>query len=147
MPFCSYDDIVPAMISEQEMIELTDDRQLGVVDQAIFEQKRDAADALILGYTSGKYPDGFGATNPAILRELSKDMTIYRIRKRRPNTVSEQMDRDEAARIKLLESIQKGYINLGVSVATPTDTTTSGTYRTNKTASDRLFPKSKLDLW
>ncbi len=145
MPFCEYTDIVPSMISELEMVQLTDDKELGVVDMAVFTQKRDSVDALIQGFTRGKYPDGF-TTTPPILFELAKEMTLYRIRKRRPNTVTEQMEKDELGRIEQLKLIQKGLINLGVAQTTM-QAAASGSFKTNKTSADRMFPKSELDKY
>lgn len=145
MPFIEYADVVPSMISEQQMIELTDDKQLGVVDMTVFTEIRDDAQALIEGYTRGKYPDGFSET-PRVIKKLAKELTLYECRKRRPNTVSEQMEKDQAGRIKLLEAIQKGTVNLGVE-QTAEEVAATGSFKTNKTSSDRMFPKSELDKY
>ena len=146
MPFIEYADVVPSMISEQQMIELTDDKQLNVVDMNIFTDIRDDVQALIEGFTRIRYPDGF-ATTPRILVKLAKDITLYECRKRRPHIVSEQMEKDQAARIKLLVSIGNGTLSLGAEQAAEEAAAISGSFKTNKTSEDRMFPKSELDKY
>jgi phage gp36-like protein len=145
MPFCEYADIVPSMISEQQMIELTDDQQLNVVDMTVFTDARDDVDALIEGYTRGKYPDGF-TTTPKIIFKLAKEMTLYEIQKRRPHIITKEMREDADKRVLLLKDIQKGSVNLGVE-QTVEEVAASGSYKTNKTAEDRMFPKAELDKY
>ncbi len=134
------------MISEEQMIQLTDDRQLNVVDMIIFNDIRDDVQALVEGFTRIRYPDGF-TTTPRILIKLAKEITVYECRKRRPHIVTEQMEKDQAARLKLLDSISKGTLSLGEAQAAEEAAATAGSFKTNKTSEDRMFTKSELDKY
>jgi phage gp36-like protein len=133
-------------ISEEELIQLTDDAELGAIDTAVYEAARDAADSLIDGYLKGGGYDVPLAPVPTIIKSISKDITIYSLTKRRLRTsIPDSVENTYKAQIKLLESIQAGKVSIGVDRATSASGTGSGSYKTNKTAADRTFSKDVLD--
>lgn len=142
MAYSTLDDL-KEIISEETIIELTDDQGLGVVDQAKVTKAITDADEEIDGYLRGRYELPFG-TVPAIVNGLSANLTIFNLYCRRPEIELPQtlkMRYDNT--IRTLERIQKGVISLGVTTGeSPAE---AGEYVTNKAATDRTFSKSVLD--
>jgi phage gp36-like protein len=145
--YCFPEDI-QKQISQDTMIQLTDDDQVGEIDSIIVEEAIIYSETLIDGYLRGRYTlPVINITNPVppdILKILAVDLSIYRLYSRRfqtdtPDSISEKYKNS----IKILEQIQKGIISLGVETAGTAPEL--GEYRTNKTFKDREFSKAKLN--
>lgn len=149
MPYSTLDDLRKDL-SEEELIQLTDDAGLGAIDEAIYAEQRDDADAEIDGYlTGGGYTVPLLPV-PRLIVSISKVITSYRLHKRRLKlNMPQSLVDDYKAQVRLLEAIQAGKVAIG-ETKTGTDNGTitgSGNYRTNKTAADRKFPDKELDKY
>ena len=128
-------------IPEKQLIQLTDDKKLGVVDQTIVAAAQLTANGLVNGYCGGKYSVPF-ATVPAIIPGLEADIAAYLLYKRKTDEVptSKRTDYDDA--IASLKEISKGILSLGVDP--PPAAPTTGGAESNKTTNDRIFTRDKL---
>ena len=138
-------DTLKTKISEKQLIQLTDDAQLGTIDTTVFDQENANVRNLIDGYLRGRYPLPL-VTVPGELVDLSDRilvcaLTKLRFRNDTPDSITSEMK----ACIDQLKDIQKGVFILDIN--TTTDTPAAGGYATNKTADDRMFPKSELDKY
>jgi phage gp36-like protein len=137
-------DDIKKLLPEEVLVQLTDDENLGTVNQARVDEAIDQADAEIDSYCGGRYSVPFpaGAGCPDVAKKLSVDIAIYNLYSR---TVMEMPAiRAERYRnaIRQLEAISKGVISLGVNPApsAPTDSTAE----TNKPTDTNVFTREKL---
>lgn len=105
-----------------------------------FNQAASDAQSEIDPYLRGRYTLPF-ATVPNLIISLSDDITKYNIYKRR-NALTEDITNIYKASIKSLEKIEAGKMDLGVANEPQS---LSNEIKTNKTANDRIFPKSMWD--
>lgn len=141
MPYCVLNDIVNA-IPEENLIQLTDDAGLGVIDNVKINDAISYAGQLIDGYLRGRYPVPLSPV-PELIKRLAVDLAVFYLYSRRfelemPETMIER--RREC--IKLLEHIQQGKVLLGVE--TP-NSPGQGYYKTSKEPSDRVFSQDVLN--
>lgn len=141
MPYCTLEDIKKA-IPEANIIQLTDDEGLGVVNQERVDEAIAYAEELIDGYLRGRYTVPLSPV-PELIKRLSVDMAVFHLYSRRFELVMpESMLQRRKEIIRLLEHIQKGNVSLGIESL---DTGPGqGYYKTNKTAEDRMFSKNCL---
>jgi phage gp36-like protein len=133
-------DDIKKLIPEEVVIQLTDDENLGVVNQTRIDEAIASADGEINGYCGARYTVPF-STVPDIIRKMSVDIAIYNLYSRRLEEIPEtRADRYKNA-IRQLEGIAKGVISIGESIAPPAET---GGAECNKTESDRIFTRDKL---
>lgn len=143
MPYCTLTDIKSA-IPEQNLIQLTDDEGAGEVNQERVNDAIDYADQLIDGYLRGRYTLPLDPV-PGLLKKLAVDLAVFFIYSRKLELeMPEGMENRYKNSTKVLEMIQKGTVSLGTEEGS---TTEPGEYKTNKTASDRMFPKDKLETY
>lgn len=127
-------------------MQLTDDDNTGVVNDAVVSGIISDADELIDGHLMGRYALPLTII-PGIVRSLSLDISAYNLYGRRaefeiPKSVSDKY----SAALKVLASIQKGDIKLGVAgVATPApEATGDGMQATEPT---RVFTEDLLGYY
>ncbi len=144
MPYSTLEDLL-AELSEDELIQLTDDAGLQAVDTGIFEAQRDAADAEIDGYLTGGGYDLPLLPVPLLIRKISRAITSYNLHRRRLKlSLPESLTVDYRNQVRLLEAIQAGKVSIGVTPSQEAAGTGAGKYRTNKTAADREFGKDRM---
>jgi phage gp36-like protein len=145
--YCLIEDI-QKQLSQDTLIQLTDDNQTGKIDSVIAEEAILYSESLINGYLRGRYTlplISITSPNPPdVLKILAVDLSIYRLYSRRfqadiPGSISEKYKNS----IKILEQIQRGIISLGVETAGTAPEL--GEYRTNKSFQDRTFSKQVLN--
>ena len=131
---------IKKLIPEGSIIQLTDDENLGAVNQARVDEAIAQADAEIDSYCGSKYTVPF-TTVPDIVKKISVDIAIYNLYSRRVEEIPEtRADRYKNA-IRQLEGIAKGLISIGESITPPAET---GGPEANKTDDDRTFTKDNL---
>lgn len=141
MPYCNQTDI-EALVPQTRLIELTNDDPEGTsVDTDILEAVQSGADGIIDGYLASRYEVPL-STVPVMIRELSKDITAYKLYQRRTLEIPETISALYKNAIKLLQDISTGVVSLGVSSVPD-----NSKIRVNKTSDDRLFNKSTLDQY
>jgi phage gp36-like protein len=146
MPYSQDTDLTNDIISEKELIELTDDEKLGQVNTARTAQARKKIDDLIdASLRAGGYTLPL-ATTPAIVNSISIDGTIYFLweRKKKQNMPDGMKDRKKAIDALLVKiEVKPNFLGVTDTSAPPTD----GHYKTNKTSEDRVFTKDMLDTY
>ncbi len=145
MTYCTLTDI-RGMAPESDLVELTDDSDAGVIDQAKIDAAIGYADELINGYLRGKYDLPMSPV-PPLLKNLAADIALYRLYKNRSKlAVPEAIKDGHANAIKLLGAIQAGTIALGVGgtgTASAGDIPSSGGAVSTPT-SGRVFSRDNL---
>lgn len=111
MAYCALADILD-QVDEQQLIQLTDDEDAGVVSEARVAKAIADADGEIDGYLGTKYTLPL-APVPAIIRKCSVDIAIYNLFSRRGGSTETRSERYKAA-ARFLEQVAKGSISLGV---------------------------------
>jgi len=102
-----------------------------------------AADDEIDSYLRGRY-DLPLASVPGRIKQISKDIAIYNLYKRRQrDSMPDSIVSIYKERLKELEKIRSGKIDLGIESTEVKSS--SGIFRTNKKSTDKMFPTSTLD--
>lgn len=127
-------------LSEAQLIQLTDDAGLGLVDQPTIDKAIADADAEIDSYLGGRYTVPLSPV-PALVNRLSADLAIYHLYSRRMS-VPEQREKRYEASVDLLKMLSKGTATLGE--ATPQRASDQiGGAKTNSDPADRKFTTGK----
>ncbi|MDQ7799559.1 MAG: DUF1320 domain-containing protein [Candidatus Edwardsbacteria bacterium] len=143
MAYCTLDDI-KKVAPETDLIQLTDDDNLGIIKTTITDAAIEDADDFIDTYLRGRYTLPLSET-PKIIAKLSVDLALYYIYERRFKTkMPEGIIGSYNNAIKLLGQIQQGRISLGVDSGTSTG---SGEFQTNKTSDSRVFNSDVMDQY
>ena len=147
MTYCTLNDI-KQLISEAELIQLTDDNDTGTINESIVNSAISYAETTINGYISSRYTLPLSEI-PELIKTFAVDLSIYRLHSRRfISDMPESLEIRYKNIIKELEKIQKGTINLNINEPDNTaKISDNDEFFCNKTSTDRLFPKSLLDKY
>ena len=115
MPYSTIDDI-RASLPEDELLRLTDDEGLGVVDAARVGEAITRAEADIDAYCGGRYRVPVSPV-PGLLKKLSVDIAIYDLYTRTVVDVPGARAERYRNAMRQLEGISKGLVSLGAPVA------------------------------
>lgn len=141
MAYCTKSDILN-QVEEEILIALTDDGELGSVDDDVVVRAIADADSTIDAYCQGRYTVPLSSA-PAKIRQISVDISIYNLFSRRDDTAPEtRKDRHKEA-LRFLEKVAEGKIELGS--ATPAPSTTGNTVEIE--SSDRVFSRDKMSAF
>lgn len=135
--YCTPQDIITA-ITEEKVIQLTDDDNVGVVNDVHVTQAITTADAEINGYCAVKYSVPF-VTVPPIINGLSIEIAVYYLHKRR--TVPEKIEKAYDKAVARLKDISRGLLSLGID---PPPAASAGGAESNKTVNDRIFTRDTM---
>ena len=139
MPYSDINDLKDRT-DEADIISLTDDGDLGVVDTDITDAAIAWADAKINAYLGKRYGVPLDPV-PEIVNGLSVDIAVYRLYQRRGRT-SDAVRNDYLDAMKFLRDIADGKAELdGIVEATPENTPDTVTI----TTSPRIFSRSKME--
>jgi len=137
--YCTLADIT-STITLDDVLQLTDDNDTGSVDTAKVDEAIAKADGLISAFIGGVTLD----TVPELIRQISVELSIYNLYKRRfAANMPESIERGYTHAMDLLKQIQSGKLSIGVEATE--QTAPDRHYKTNKTSSDRMFSRSRLD--
>lgn len=142
MAYCTAADIEA---SEQDLIELTDDGGLGVIDQGVIDRAIATAGELIDGYLRGRYTLPLDPV-PGLLIVLAADIVLYRLYGRRSRlAISESLTDKYKNALKVLENIQKGIVSLGAGLSgQPSQDLPSVSGTAQTISSERVFTRETL---
>jgi phage gp36-like protein len=129
---------IKKLLPEESVIQLTDDENLGVVNQTRLDESIAQADAEIDSYCGSRYTVPF-AVVPDIVKKLSVDIAIYNLYSRRVEEIPETRASRYRNAIRQLEGIAKGIISIG-----ETAIAEEGGPESNKTDDDRIFTRDTL---
>jgi phage gp36-like protein len=138
MAYCTQTDILQ-QIDNDILQSLTDDHNLGQVDDDMVDRAIADADANIDAYCQGRYTVPLDPV-PDKIRQISVDIAIYNLYSRRDDTCPEtRKDRYREA-IRFLEKVAAGNIALGS--ATPAAVNTGNSVEIDYNA--RIFTRAKM---
>ena len=126
-------------ITEDQLVGLTDDSDLGSVDDAIVTEMIARADEVIDGYCAKRYTVPFGTT-PGIIKTISIDIAVYNLYSRRSHVMTEDRKNRYENSMKLLKDIESGKVSLGVP-APAENPDRLGSYDGN----DRIFTRDDME--
>ncbi len=110
MPYSSQDDLLE-QVSSDELIQLTDDANAGIVDAGAVTRAIADADAEIDGYCGSRYNVPFAST-PVMIRKISVDIALYNLYARRMGAPADRQERYKNA-VRFLRNVSRGIISLG----------------------------------
>lgn len=139
MPYSDKDDILK-QLSEAELIELTDDDELGVVDEAVVTQAIADADEEIDGHLAGVRTLPLSPV-PGILRKVSVDIALWNLHSRKDDTIPEIRKERYKRAVRFLEKVAEGKITLGSGDPDPGAATDEAAY----SAREQVFTSTTLD--
>lgn len=137
MSYCVKADILK-QLDNDILVQLTDDKNRGVVDDEKVTGAIADADAEIDGYCGELYEVPF-ATVPPIIRKISVDISIYNLYARRKGAPDDRKDRYNNA-VKFLVNVAKGLISLGVDP----DPALANENTPDITSQERIFDREKM---
>lgn len=108
---------------EEELIQLTDRSNLGVIDAAVVNRALGDADAQINGYLAVRYTLPLVAPLPAVLERLASDIARYALHE---NAVTEIVETRYRDAIALLKDVSKGTAKLDENGAAALPTSNNG---------------------
>lgn len=134
---------IEELLPETTIVQLTDDEDLGTINEVRVTEAIASADAEIDTYCGTKYSVPFSPV-PPVIKKCSVDMAIYNLYSRKAEELPQtRTDRYKNA-IRLLEAIAKGTISIG-EIPEPTASEDASSAECNKTSSDRIFTRDKLE--
>lgn len=141
MPYCVLQDIID-VISEEIVVQLTDDDNQAAVDEDKVDKAITRADEMIDAHLRNRYDVPFSVV-PELIHNVSTDLAIYYLYDRRLNIqIPESIEKRYEKAIEILKSLQSGLLVLDSADAGGSK---PSEYRTNKTADDRIFNKDVLE--
>jgi phage gp36-like protein len=138
--YCTLDDIKKTL-PEAAIIQLTDDDDLGYLDEIKVNEAIAAADAEIDTYCAARYTVPF-ETAPAQIKKLSIDIAIYNLYKRKVETVPEAKKDSYNNAVRMLKDISAGKAALMVGTEEVADL---GGPESTTSVDDKIFTKTRLD--
>lgn len=135
---------IETQISTATLIQLTSDENQSDIDRVVAEEAIIYATTVIDGYLRGRYSLPLNTRFP-LLRVIAMDLAIYRLYSRRMrNEMPEVIAENYKNAVNHLKDIQKGILTLETEPESNLNSSNFD-YKTNKTASDRVFSKCKLN--
>ena len=142
MDYCAAADLAERL-SNNELIQLTDDANTGVANQDLIARAISAAQDTIDGYLRGRYTVPLVSV-PGIVKSIATDLAAYSLFKRRNqlqvNEAKELMYKKAMAQLK---DIQAGIILLETAAGAALPP--KPLMKSNKRPSDKIFDKQKLE--
>lgn len=139
MVYCTLADIEAP---NADLVDLTDDNNLGQVDQSVIDKAIAAAGELIDGYLRGRYTLPL-APVPGLIKTVALDIVTYRLYTRRVRlTPPEGLTDRYKNSMKILDLIATGKISLGTEAVTGSVTPETG--GAQSAAPARVFTRDKL---
>lgn len=138
MPYCDLDDL-KARVPEDVLISLTDDDDIGVIDTDKTDEAIAAADALVNGYLSRRYPVPVSPV-PAVVKKLSVDIAVYELFSRLERASETTRDRYRDA-VKFLKDVSESRADIAGAV-TPAENSSNAPVITS---AERIFSRSKME--
>lgn len=146
MSYNTLDKVKKLRISEAKLIMLTDDSDLGIIDEETAAGVITGGDALIDSYLRGRLQLPLSPV-PDLIPELALDIYAYGFYSLKPEFECPKTIADRyAAAVKTLVLIQKGDVKLGAAeIQTPAAETSAETLLVS--SGDAMFSKEVLDQY
>jgi phage gp36-like protein len=111
MSYTSLVELKKYMPSET-ILQLTDDANVGSIEEEIVDEAISQAQVMIDGYLKGRYPDDIAdADVPALIQDIATKIAAYNLYRRKlATTLPEALSTDYKYAISVLKDIQSGKI-------------------------------------
>lgn len=141
MSYCTDKELLED-ISEDLLIQLTDENNVGMVNWGTVEKKRLDVDALIDGYCAIRYPVPFDPV-PRIIKRLGKQLLVFELYNLKLGA-PENLEKQHTANLKLLKDLSDGTVRItgSTGVAAPEAITDPGL---TVVSAKQQFPHDKWD--
>lgn len=126
-------------ITDADLIELTDDNNTGLVDDAIVDGAIINAEGEVDGYLAKRYATPVNPI-PDIVKAFTVDVAIHRIYGRRQGA-PEDIEKRYSNAIRFFRDVSKGVVTLGVKVPEPEN---SGS-QVDIQSDDRIFDRESMN--
>lgn len=128
-------------VAEPELIALTDDEQLGMVDTTAVDRAITNGMAVIDAHCGGRYAVPFNPV-PDLVRLYTVDLAVFNLYSRRTHVAMPDVigERQKQA-LAFLRLVQKGEASVGIPPAATTENDVDGA---TFSASDRVFSRSSM---
>ncbi|MCF6267630.1 MAG: DUF1320 domain-containing protein [Desulfuromusa sp.] len=137
--YCTQNDIIKRRIPEDDLIQLTDDNDLGGVDADVVAGIIAEQDELIDGYLRSRYELPLAEPVPGLLTGLAVDLCVHALYSRRAHIeIPESIDKAYGNALKRLREIQQAVMKLDVAGVS---TSSSGA---SFTANERVSGRNKM---
>jgi phage gp36-like protein len=133
---------VEKALPEDALVQLTDDENIGIVNEERVTRAIDDADEEIDGYLGSRHTVPLEPV-PGIIRKLSADIAAYNLYARRLEEVPDTRATRYKNAVRFLEQVAKGAISLGAE--DPDGTPVSDTPEFSAESPQRLFDRDKLE--
>lgn len=140
--YCTLADI-KELIPEEIIIQLTDDEDAGVVNQARVDAAIEQADAEIDAYCGTRFSVPFTEV-PDLIKKISVDIAIYNLYSRRVEEIPDTRSQRYKNAIRQLEGIAAGTVSIGED---PEPSPHSQGDAETKNTGDRIFTREKMRAW
>jgi len=111
--YVSQSDITPGFVEQQHLVQLTQDTPgSDEVDTDVLDAVIAAAEAEVDGYLGVRYALPLPSA-PPLVKSLAARLTVYRLHRRRPGTIGEDLQKDYDRVVKLLDRLADGTVTLG----------------------------------
>jgi phage gp36-like protein len=138
--YCTKPDILKS-ISDEVLIQLTDDNSVGTVDDAKVTGAIEKADSIIDGYCGKRYAVPFSPV-PNLVRDMSVDLAIYNLYGNRQGAPDYwEKRRDDT--IAFLKDVSKGTATIGDASAAGISGESSDN-SVDISSADRVFSRDRL---
>lgn len=146
--YLTVDDILADGLSEQSLIDLTDDTNTGVVDNTKVEAAISRAQTEVDTHLGVRFEVPFPSNGiPQQVKDITRDITVYRLYQRRhPEAVPEGIRQSYDDAVSLLKRIAQGTAVLPVAQIASLEKS-PGLVATNKRAKDRVYSSQELSKW
>lgn len=146
--YITVDDIINDGLSEQSLIDLTDDTDTGIVDEAKVEAAISRAQTEVDTHLGVRFEVPFPNDGiPLQVKDITRDITVYRLYQRRyPEAVPEGIRKIYEDAVSLLKRIAQGTAVLPTAQIASLEKA-PGLVATNKQAKDRVYSSQELSKW
>ena len=113
--YVSIGDIVPDRLEEAVAVQLTRDGGEATVDADMVDRVIAEAEAFVDGYV-GSYYDLAAVHDqvPGLLTQLAATVVVFRLYRRRPGAIADELRQEYNDAVSTLRDISKGIVSLGV---------------------------------
>ncbi len=127
-------------ISEEQLVQLTDDDKMGVADDAKIAKAIADSEAEVNGYVATRHAVPIAAPVPDLVKALAIDIAIYRLWRRRQRVPADVRTAYDDA-VSKLKDIARGTLTLGIDPA-PADSTKGSSGEVF--GPERVFDRDKM---
>ncbi len=139
MTYIVQDDLL-AQVSEDQLLQLTDDDKVGEIDATKVDQAIAGAEAEAESYINVKYRVPVAAPIPQRVKDLCVDIAVYRLYKRRQSAPDKVLKAYDYA-IAFLKDVAAGRATLGIEPIPPISQKAGGG---EVHGAKKLFDRNKL---